>query len=69
MGASVPNSYCFNGYGKNIPRLQDLGVFTRLLARSATGQPITSYTSHFHGTPIEGGEMHIIIVDNKRSQF
>ena len=34
---------------KFLPRLVDLAVFTRLLARSATGQPINSYTSHFHG--------------------
>ena len=47
--------------------LADLGVFIRLLRRSATGQPITTYTSHFHG-PIAGGEMHIIIVDNGRSK-
>ncbi len=69
MGASVPKLHiaCM-GIEKIIPRLEDLGVFTRLLARSATGQPITSYTSHFHG-PIEGGEMHIVIVDNKRTPF
>ncbi len=69
MGASVPKLHIASmGIEKVIPRLKDLSVFTRLLARSATGQPITSYTSHFHG-PIEGGEMHIIIVDNKRSEF
>lgn len=69
MGASVPNFHIASmGLEKIIPRLEDLSVFTRLLARSATGQPITSYTSHFHG-PVEGGEMHIIIVDNKRSEF
>ena len=69
MGASVPKLHIASmGIEKIIPRLEDLSVFTRLLARSATGQPITSYTSHFHG-PIEGGEMHIIIVDNKRSEF
>jgi len=69
MGASVPKLHIASmGIEKIIPRLKDLSVFTRLLARSATGQPITSYTSHFHG-PIEGGEMHIIIVDNKRSEF
>jgi L-lactate dehydrogenase complex protein LldF len=69
MGASLPKLHiaCM-GIEKIIPRLEDLSVFTRLLARSATGQPITSYTSHFHG-PIEGGEMHIVIVDNKRSPF
>ena len=69
MGASVPKLHIASmGIEKIIPRLEDLGVFTRLLARSATGQPIPSYTSHFHG-PVEGGEMHIIIVDNNRSQF
>lgn len=54
------------GIEKIIPRSADLGVFTRLLARSATGQPITIYTSHFH-RPRPGGEMHIVIVDNGRS--
>lgn len=69
MGASVPKLHIASmGIEKIIPRLEDLGVFTRLLARSATGQPITSYTSHFH-SPVDGGEMHIIIVDNNRSQF
>ena len=69
MGASVPKLHIASmGIEKIIPRLKDLSVFTRLLARSATGQPITSYTSHFHA-PIEGGEMHIVIVDNKRTPF
>ena len=69
MGVSLPKLHIASmGIEKIIPRLKDLGVFTRLLARSATGQAITSYTSHFHA-PIEGGEMHIIIVDNKRTMF
>ena len=69
MGASVPKLHIASmGIEKIIPRLKDLSVFTRLLARSATGQPITSYTSHFHA-PVEGGEMHIVIVDNKRTPF
>lgn len=55
------------GMEKIIPRAQDLGVFTRLLARSATGQPITVYTAHHH-RPKPGGEMHIVIVDNGRSR-
>jgi L-lactate dehydrogenase complex protein LldF len=55
------------GLEKLVPRAKDLGVFLRLLARSATGQPITSYSSHFHG-PIEGGELHIVLVDNGRSE-
>ncbi len=55
------------GLEKIIPRQNDLGVFTRLLARSATGQPITIYTSH-HYRPKPNGEMHIVIVDNGRSE-
>lgn len=55
------------GIEKVIPKLEHLGVFLRLLARSATGQPITVYSSHFNG-PREGAEMHIIIVDNGRSE-
>ena len=54
------------GIEKIIPKWNHLGVFTRLLARSATGQLITTYTSHFT-KPREGSEMHIIIVDNGRS--
>ncbi|HEY8396328.1 MAG TPA: lactate utilization protein B [Flavihumibacter sp.] len=55
------------GFEKIIPRAEHLGVFTRLLARSATGQPITTYTSHFH-KPGPGQELHIVIVDNGRSR-
>ncbi len=69
LGASLPKLHIASmGIEKIIPRLKDLSIFTRLLARSATGQPITSYTSHFHA-PIEGGEMHVIIVDNGRSDI
>jgi L-lactate dehydrogenase complex protein LldF len=69
LGVSLPKVHiaCM-GIEKLIPRLADLGVFLRLLARSATGQPITSYTSHFHG-PMRGGELHIVLVDNKRSEL
>ncbi len=69
LGVSLPPVHiaCM-GIEKLIPRLEDLSVFTRLLARSATGQPITSYTSHFRG-PLPGGELHIVIVDNGRSNL
>ena len=55
------------GFEKLIPRAEHLGVFLRLLARSATGQPITTYSSHF-SKPRAGQQMHIIIVDNGRSR-
>ena len=53
------------GIEKMIPHAEHLGVFLRLLARSATGQPITTYSSHFHG-PRPDGEMHVVIVNNGR---
>jgi L-lactate dehydrogenase complex protein LldF len=54
------------GIEKIVPRTEDLGVFTRLLARSATGQAITTYTSHYRQAK-PGGQMHVVIVDNGRS--
>lgn len=69
LGASLPKLHIASmGIEKIIPRTKDLSIFTRLLARSATGQPITSYTAHYHG-PVLGGQMHVIIVDNGRSQI
>lgn len=54
------------GIEKIVPRADDLGVFIRLLARSATGQSITNYTSHFH-KPAGGRKMFLILVDNGRT--
>jgi L-lactate dehydrogenase complex protein LldF len=69
LGVSLPKLHiaCM-GMEKLLPRAVDLSVFLRLLARSATGQPITTYSSHFHG-PRSGCEMHIVIVDNGRSEI
>ncbi len=69
LGVSLPKLHiaCM-GIEKLIPRAADLGVFLRLLARSATGQPITTYSSHFHG-PAPSGELHIVLVDNGRSSI
>jgi L-lactate dehydrogenase complex protein LldF len=55
------------GIEKIIPKRNHLAVFLRLLARSATGQPITTYSSHFR-KPRLGQEMHIVLVDNGRSE-
>ena len=55
------------GIEKIIPRREDLAVFLRLLARSATGQSITTYSSHF-AKPREGQEMHIVLLDNGRTR-
>jgi L-lactate dehydrogenase complex protein LldF len=55
------------GIEKIIPKRKHLGIFLRLLARSATGQPITTYSSHFR-RPRKGQAMHIVLVDNGRSE-
>ncbi|MBD3841309.1 MAG: lactate utilization protein [Campylobacterales bacterium] len=69
MGTSLSDLHiaCM-GVEKLIPNLEALGVFTRVLARSATGQNITTYTSHFH-KPQSNKQIHLIIVDNGRSEI
>ncbi len=54
------------GIEKLVPALADLPVFLRLLARSATGQPISAYTTLLTG-PRAGAELHVVLVDNGRS--
>jgi L-lactate dehydrogenase complex protein LldF len=55
------------GIEKLVPRASDLGVFLRLLTRSATGQPVTVYSSHVHG-PRDGQALHLVLVDNGRTK-
>lgn len=55
------------GLEKIIPQKKHLGIFLRLLARSATGQPITIYSSHYR-RPRAGQEMHLILVDAGRTR-
>ncbi len=64
MGAHLADVHiaCM-GIEKLIPLRKHLGYFLRLLTRSATGQPITTYSSHFK-KPRKGQEMHIVLVDN-----
>lgn len=67
MGAHLADVHIASmGFEKIIPQRRHLSVFLRLLARSATGQPITTYSSHFK-KPRKGAEMHIVLVDNGRS--
>jgi len=67
LGMSLPRLHvaCV-GIEKLIPCMEDLPVFLRLLARSATGQPISAYTSVVTG-PRPGAELHIVLVDNGRA--
>ncbi len=69
LGMSLPPLHiaCM-GIEKVIPALDDLAVFLRLLARSATGQPLSVYTSLVTG-PRPGGELHVVIVDAGRTRL
>ena len=61
------------GIEKVIPRLEDLPVFLKLLARAATGQTLSVYTTLISG-PRRGGdtdgpaEFHLVLLDNGRSR-
>jgi L-lactate dehydrogenase complex protein LldF len=61
------------GMEKIIPRAQDLATFLKILGRSATGQPLTVYTSFLSG-PRRNGEIdgpeefYLVLVDNGRTK-
>lgn len=72
---SVPRVHvAFAGIEKLIPSLEHLGVFLKLLARSATGQPLTCYT-HIITGPRRADErdgpeqVHLILLDNGRTEI
>jgi len=75
MCTSMPKIHvAIVGMEKVIPSINDLGMFLRLLIRSATGQWISSYVTTISGPrkpeDIDGPEeFHLVIVDNGRSKL
>lgn len=63
---SAPLHIVCVGIEKILATLDDLGILLRILARSATGQPVTAYTTHVTA-PRDGATMHVVLVDNGRS--
>jgi len=62
------------GIEKLVPRAKDLATFLKLLARSATGQPLTVYTSFLSGprrpNEIDGPEeFYLVLLDNGRTKL
>jgi L-lactate dehydrogenase complex protein LldF len=58
---------------KVLPTLEDASILVRLLARSATGQETSVYTTFFTGPRREGDpdgpdELHLVLLDNGRSE-
>jgi L-lactate dehydrogenase complex protein LldF len=75
MVTSLPRVHvALMGIEKLIPTLDDLDRFLKILARSATGQKLTAYTTLING-PRRGGEhcgpeaLHIVLLDNGRSRL
>ena len=62
------------GIEKVIPRARDLATFLKLLARSATGQLLSAYTSFLSGArrpgEIDGpDEFYVVLLDNGRTRL
>lgn len=62
------------GLERLVPTLEELAVLLQLLARSATGQRLTSYTRLVSGPAGPGEtdgpeEFHVVVIDNGRSRL
>src|SRR5271156_572439 len=75
LSTSAPKIHiAIAGIEKVLPRAQDLAVFLNLLGRSATGQPLTAYTSFLSG-PRRAGEpdgpeeFYLVLLDNGRTKL
>ncbi|MFQ5504794.1 MAG: lactate utilization protein B, partial [Planctomycetota bacterium] len=77
LGTSLPGLHIVvAGIDKFIPSVRELDVFLMLLARSATGQRLTTYTTCYSGPQARsdreleaGRELFIVLVDNGRSDL
>ncbi len=75
MATSMPRIHvALAGMERVVPTMEDMGMFLRLLIRSATGQRISSYVTLVNGLrrgADEDGpeEYHVVIVDNGRSRM
>jgi len=68
------------GIERIVPNIEDLGTMLRVLARSATGQPLSVYSNILSGPrrttddetlsePDGPDELHVVLVDNGRSEL
>jgi L-lactate dehydrogenase complex protein LldF len=75
LATSAPRIHiAIAGIEKMVPRAQDLAVFWKLLARSATGQLLSVYTSFLSGPRREGEidgpeEFYVVLLDNGRTRL
>jgi L-lactate dehydrogenase complex protein LldF len=73
LSSTLPETFIgVMGIEKVIPKLSDVSHFLEILARTATGQKLTTYTNFING-PRRAGEIdgprevHVVILDNGRS--
>jgi len=75
LSTSMPRVHvALMGIERIVPRAGDLPVLLALLPRSATGQPMATYTSLLTGPRRSGetdgpDELHIVMIDNGRSRL
>ena len=75
LASSLPRVHvALMGMERVVPTLAELAVLLKLLARSATGQKLTSYTTLLTGPRREGehdgpDELHVVIIDNGRTDI
>ena len=75
LSTSLPRLHvALVGIEKLLPRFADLSIFLKILARSATGQTMSSYVSFITGTRREGevdgaDEFHLVLLDNGRTRI
>ena len=74
LSATLPRTHIvLASLEKVVPTLEDCSSLLRLLARSATGQETTTYTTFFNGPKRRPdgtqSEFHVVLVDNGRSKI
>lgn len=75
LTTTVPKTHvAIVGIEKVIPKLSDLPIFLKILARAATGQKLSIYTSILSGPRRPGEadgpeEFHLVLLDNGRSKI
>ena len=75
LSTSLPRIHvALMGVEKLVPSLEDLAVFLKVLARSASGQKMSSYVSFITGPRRPGeadgaDEFHLVLIDNGRTRI
>lgn len=75
LSSSLPRyQVALMGIERLVPTMEDLGLMLQLLARSATGQKLSVYTSMMTGPRRHGDadgpeELHVVLLDNGRTRI